>query len=327
MKKNVLITGGNGYIGTAIAWLLAQNSFNVVILDEKKPTLSIPGVRHFFQARLQEKSIIRKLLREFKISAVVHTAALTSVPESVVRPLDYYENNFTATLNLLDAMAELQVRNLIFSSSAAVYGISASPITEETATAPLSPYGKSKLFAELILPDYTYAFGLRYAVLRYFNVAGAIFAPDFAHGETHEPETHLIPLTIKKILQEKPTLVFGFELKTPDGSAIRDFVHLIDVAQANLLALEFLEKQKRPVKLNICSGLGSSVLQVIQKIEAFASQPAILKYSLPRTGDPEILVGNPTLAMQTLGWQPQNSDPNRIIKDAIAWHQIMEKRH
>lgn len=320
MKKTVLVTGGNGYVGTAVAWLLAQQNFDVIVVDQNLPVQSIPGVTKNYLVDLNNAAEIYKLFSQHQIEVVFHCAALTSVAESMATPQKYYANNCCATLHLLEAMAKFNVKKIVFSSSAAVYGLqNGLPIEETARCEPLSSYGKSKWFVEQMLPDFEYAFGIRHVALRYFNVAGAIFTPEFVHGEMHTPETHLIPLTIHKILNREPLEVFGFELGTHDGSAVRDFVHLLDVAWANVLALHFLVEKRESAIFNICSGRPISVLEVVALVEKNANMLGIIKPGLPRVGDPVVLVGNAGLAAQRLGWEAYNSGFEQIIQDAFAW--------
>lgn len=319
--QTVLVTGGAGYIGVAIAWRLAQHNFRVLLLDKAPLVYPIPGVKKFYQVDLlTQGQALDKIFTEQKISAVFHCAALTSVAESVVEPEKYYANNVTATLHLLEAMGKSGVKNFIFSSSAAVYAPqSIKKIVETSPLAPVSPYGKSKLFVEQILPDFEYCYGIKSFCLRYFNVAGAIFAPDFCHGEEHEPETHLIPLVCRKILRREPLEIFGFELASKDGSPVRDFVHVEDVANANLYALNFLQQHKTSLTCNVSSGRSTSVLQVVTAVEKLVKQNAIIKQNLPRPGDVVSLVGSNYLAKKKLQWQPEKSTLKIILQDSLRW--------
>lgn len=326
MKKTVLVTGGNGYIGAAVAWLLAQQNFDVIVVDKVLPVQSIPGVTKNYLIDLNNSVETYNFFSKHQIGAVFHCAALTSVAESMVTPHKYYANNYCATLNLLATMAKFNVKKIIFSSSAAVYGLqNGLPIEESARCEPQSPYGKSKWFVEQMLPDFEYVFGIRHVILRYFNVAGAIFTSGFVHGEMHAPETHLIPLAIHKILNREPLEVFGFELGTPDGSAVRDFVHLLDVAWANVLALRFLVDKRESAIFNICSGRPISVFEVVASVEKNANMLGVIKPSLPRVGDPEVLIGDASFAIQRLGWKAQNSNFEQIIQDALAWCLLQKK--
>ncbi len=319
--QTVLVTGGSGYIGAAVAWRLAQQNLRVLLLDKVPLNQPILGVAKFYQVDLlTQVQAVEKIFAEQQITAVFHCAALTSVAESVIAPEKYYANNFTATLHLLEAMAKFSVKNFIFSSSAAVYAPqSTKKIVETSPLAPVSPYGKSKLFVEQILPDFEYRYGIKSFCLRYFNVAGAIFAPDFCHGEMHEPETHLIPLVCHKILRREPLEIFGFELASKDGSPVRDFVHLQDVANANLYALNFLQQHKVSLVCNVSSGRPTSVLQVVSAVEKLLKKSAIIKQNLPRSGDVVSLVGSNYLAKKKLQWQPEKSALKIILQDSLRW--------
>lgn len=323
MKKTVLVTGGAGYIGSAISWTLNKAGYKVVVVDRQKTTQ--PWAEAFC-ADIQDTQAVAEIFGQIKIDAVIHCAALTSVADSVLKPLEYYQNNFSATLGLLEVMAKFGVRDFVFASSAAVYGGGGkNPLSEQDPCRPISPYGKSKLFVERCLADYAYISGLRSVVLRYFNVAGAIFDGQTKIGESHEPETHLIPRVVDKVKNSQPIEVFGFELDTPDGSPLRDFVHVADVARANLLALQFLERTKKSDVFNISTGRGVSVLEVLAKAEELTGNFPIIKQALPRTGDPEVLLGCPEKAQKLLGWTPKASSFDQIFRDAFAWSEAAKK--
>jgi UDP-glucose 4-epimerase len=310
----ILVTGCSGFIGAAVCWQAQQLGYEIVGLDIVLPHFVLPNFK-FVHHDLADAASLKTLLLIERPEAVLHCAAQTSVSESLARPHFYLTQNLVYSLNLLQAMGQAGICKLVFSSSAAVYGQveSAVPLTENSSCAPISPYGKSKLMLEQLLPDFNYTFGINSVALRYFNVAGSIVAPGFVHYENHQPETHLLPNLFKRVMAGLPVDIFGFELPTPDGSAVRDFVHLRDVATANLLAINFLRDFQGCEVFNICSGIGISVLQALQAVEKQLQQTAIIKNNLPRSGDAAVLVGNGSKAHQNLAWLPTHSNLNQIV--------------
>lgn len=320
MPESVLITGGAGYIGSVISWTLNRAGYRVLILDRKIGNSALQPWAEFVHSDLLDSVRLRDCFKNNNFSAVIHCAALTSVCESMQNPCLYYWNNFYATLELLKLMLEFDVKKIVFSSSASVYGFGAGyPIKETDLCQPISPYGKSKFFVERTLEDFS-NFGLKYVILRYFNVAGALIEDNLRLGEAHCPETHLIPLLIDKIKKREQIDIFGLNLKTPDGSAIRDFVHVTDVAEANLAALRFLSDCNSSEIFNVSSGIGSSVLEVIACVESLVGQKAIIRGLSLRQGDPVALVGESSRANQLLGLNFTASNVKKMVSDALNIH-------
>jgi UDP-arabinose 4-epimerase len=321
LRGRVLVTGGAGYIGSHTAKYLSRQGLEPVVLDNLSE-----GHREavkwgpFVEGDLADSGLLKTVLRDYRIDAVIHFAAHCYVGESISRPAEYFRNNIGNTLNLLDAMREAGVRNIVFSSSCATYGVpDRTPITEQTPQSPINPYGESKLFVERALKWYGNAYGLKWAALRYFNAAGA--DPDGELGENHHPETHLIPLAIQAALGLGPELqVFGSDYPTPDGSAIRDYVHVWDLAAAHFRALEYLRAGAESCALNLGTGTGCSVLQVVRMVEAASGLPVPVRFAQRRAGDPPALVADPRQAFQTLGWTPVFSSLDQIIDTAFRWH-------
>jgi UDP-glucose-4-epimerase GalE len=275
-------------------------------------------------ADLAEGQRLDHVLVERRIEAVVHFAAFAFVGESVQQPAKYYQNNLVNALNLLEAARRHKVGRFVFSSTCATYGVPEKvPITEDTPQRPINPYGQTKLAFERALADYAAAYGLGYAALRYFNAAGA--SPDGGIGEDHEPETHLIPLALQAIQGTRPPLtVFGTDYPTPDGTCIRDYIHVDDLAEAHLLALEKIE----PVKgmcLNLGTGRGHSVREVVRACEEVTGKPVPLREGPRRPGDPPALVAAADRANQVLGWRPRYTDLRPIVETAWNWHRTHPK--
>jgi len=261
------------------------------------------------------------VFRSYPIKAVMHFAAYSLVGESVVDPLKYYENNVAATLTLLKVMMKFNVKNFIFSSTAATYGIPEVELIDETsATAPINPYGHSKLMVEKILADFSKAYGLNYVVLRYFNAAGAHNSAVI--GESHDPETHLIPIVLQQLLgQREKVAVFGTDYDTPDGTCIRDYIHVTDLAEAHILALEALLTEKKSAEVyNLGNGLGYSVKEVIETCEKVTGVKANVEMADRRAGDPARLVASSQKIFTELGWKAERN-LEQIIADAWNWHQ------
>jgi UDP-glucose-4-epimerase GalE len=251
---------------------------------------------------------------------VLHFAAFAYVGESVSAPEKYYRNNVAGTLNLLDAMLRHRCRDIVFSSTCATYGIpTVTPIPEDHLQRPINPYGWSKLMVERILSDYERAHGMRYLALRYFNAAGA--DPDGEIGECHAPETHLLPLLIEAALGRRPHVeVFGTDYPTPDGTAIRDYIHVADLAEAHVRALAHLRAGHASTLLNIGTGSGQSVREVIKAVQTVTQAVVPTRNAARRPGDPPVLIADPTRACATLGWQPRLSDLHTIVTTAAHWH-------
>jgi len=315
----VLVLGGAGYIGSHTVLALQERGFEPVVLDD----LSRGHRSAVRGAALVEADLTRvdlaAVLREWGCGAVMHFAALSQVGESVKRPDLYYRNNVVGGLSLLDAMVKSGVGYLIFSSSAAVYGEpSCIPIGEDHAAVPANPYGATKLAFEGALRWYARAFGLRYVALRYFNAAGA--HPDGLIGEDHRPETHLIPLVLKAVLADSTVAVFGNDYPTYDGTCIRDYIHVCDLADAHLLALDSLLAGGDCAVYNLGTGRGYSVLQVIETARRVTGHAVRLRFAPRRPGDPAELVAGSRLAADRLGWRPRYPELEEIMTHAWLWH-------
>jgi UDP-glucose-4-epimerase GalE len=316
----VLVTGGAGYVGSHAAKRLAESGHDVLIVDNlaegHRPAV---GNVPFQQADVMDRPRIAALLKEHNIDAVMHFAAFAYVGVSVREPAVYYQNNIVGSLALLDAMRTAGVDRIVFSSSCATYGIpSRVPITEDHPQNPISPYGFTKFAIERALADYSRAYGLGYAALRYSNAAGA--AADGSLGEDHDPETHLIPLILQVALGQRDHVdIFGTDYPTPDGTCIRDYIHVDDLAAAHIAALEKLQPRME-LKLNLGTGQGASVQEVVELCREITGHPIPTRAAPRREGDPPELVADPTAAKRTLNWQPRYSI-RQIIESAWAWHQ------
>lgn len=318
---NILVTGGAGYIGSHTVRELVQKGHQVVVLDNlsKGHRGALEGVK-LVQGDTADRGLLQGLFTEYEVEAVIHFAASSLVGESVRCPSEYYHNNVVKGLTLLDAMVESGVRHLVFSSTAAVYGEPQQvPIPEDHPTAPTNPYGETKLALEGAMRWYGEAYGLRYASLRYFNAAGADPAGDI--GEDHDPETHLIPLVLKVALGQLPRLeVFGSDYPTPDGTCVRDYIHVNDLADAHVLALEALASGAPSTVYNLGNGNGYSVLEVIRAAEQVVGKPIAVKTGERRPGDPVALVAGSEKIKAGLGWKPRFTDLQAIIGTAWRWH-------
>jgi len=316
----ILVIGGAGYIGSHMVKLLCSNNYHVVTLDNLSA-----GYRdavlggEFIQGDLSDKPLLDEVLQQHQFDAVIHFASHIQVGESVTDPKKYYSNNFVNTLSLMDTMRERGVNNLIFSSTAAIFGEPLySPIDEKHPKSPINPYGRTKYFIEEVLADYEKAYGFNSVCLRYFNAAGADPATEI--GERHEPETHLIPLVLQSVSGRRPSIkVFGSDYDTPDGTCIRDYVHVNDLCSAHLLALHKLLKHGGRYAYNLGNGSGFSVQEVIAACENVTGRPIIVEHVPRRDGDPARLVADSTLAREELGWKPAFADLETIIKHAWLW--------
>jgi UDP-arabinose 4-epimerase len=317
-----LVTGGAGYIGSHTAKALAQAGFEPVVYDNLSE-----GHRWAVQwgplveANLSDRSRLLETLQQHSIEAVIHFAAHAYVGESMREPRKYFQNNVTDALVLLDTLLDTGIRTFVFSSSCAVYGLpDALPIAESIPKQPLNPYGESKLFLERALSWYGAAYGLHSACLRYFNAAGADAAGEL--GELHRCETHIIPLVIESALGRRgPLEVFGTDYPTPDGTAVRDFVHVSDLADAHVLALQRLLSEKKSFAVNLGTGRGVSVLEIIRAVERQAGAAISWQPAPRRHGDPPALVADASLAQSLLNWNPARSTLAEIVASAWRWHQ------
>lgn len=318
----ILICGGAGYIGSHINKLLSQKGYETVVFDNL-----VYGHREavkwgtFVQGDLSNEVDIESIFQSCQIDAVLNFAAYAYVGESVEEPEKYYYNNVVNTLNLLKIMRKYGCDKIIFSSTCATYGEPESvPITEEQRQNPINPYGATKLMVERIFQDYSKAYGLQFVVLRYFNAAGA--DPDGEIGESHLPETHLIPLVLDAASGRRSEIkVFGTDYATRDGSCIRDYIHVMDLANAHLLALKHLEKNGKSEFFNLGNERGTSVLEVIEAVKKVTGKEFAVAYTERRPGDPAILVGSCKKAKRILGWEARYPDIKDIVVHAWNWHE------
>ena len=317
---NILLTGGAGYVGSHAAWVLARGGHDVWAYDNLSygHRAAAPAGK-LVEGDLMDGPKLVEVMPSRRIEAVMHFAAFAYVGESVTDPAKYYQNNVVGTLSLLDAMRTAGVRKLVFSSTCATYGVpDVVPITETEKQSPINPYGYTKLVMERAMADYAQAYGLGYAALRYFNASGA--ASDGSIGEDHDPETHLIPLVLDVALGKRPeVLVFGDDYPTPDGTCIRDYIHVEDLAEAHILALEKIVPGEG-LKLNLGTGHGASVQEVIDACREVTGHPIPARIVERRAGDPPMLVADASLAQKTLGWKPKFVGIKPIVESAWAWH-------
>ena len=318
----ILIVGGAGYIGSHINKFLNQQGKETLVLDN----LSYGHEEfvkwgEFIEGDLSDETLLSNIFEKYPIDAVMHFAAFTYVGESVENPQKYYKNNLINTLNLLNVMKDHQISKFIFSSTCAVYGQPEKlPLSEDHPLNPVNPYGNSKLMVEKILEDYSQAYDFNYVSLRYFNAAGA--DPDMEIGEWHQPETHLIPLVLDAASGRRNSVsIYGTNYPTPDGTCIRDYIHVLDLAQAHNKALDYLNEKNDSQVFNLGNGNGFSVKEVIKTCQEVTGQDINVIKDLPRPGDPPILVGSSQKAREVLGWSPQWTSLKDIISSAWDWHQ------
>lgn len=317
---NILVTGGAGYVGSHAVKCLVANNHNVWVYDNL-----VYGHRgavdpqRLIEGDLMESEKLQSVFKEHAIEAVMHFAAYAYVGESVTDPAKYYQNNIVGTLSLLDAMRACGVQKIVFSSTCATYGVPQEvPIPENHPQSPINPYGFTKLVIEHALEDYRHAYDLGYAALRYFNASGA--AVDGEIGEDHNPETHLIPLILDVALGKRESItVFGTDYPTPDGACIRDYIHVDDLADAHLAALQKLAPGKS-LKLNLGTGRGASVKEVIDLCQEVTGKPIKTVEGPRREGDPPELVANPQSTFEAIGWKAKHTSMRDIIQSAWDWH-------
>lgn len=321
---SVLITGGAGYIGSHVNKLLSRSGYSTIVYDNL-----IGGHRsmvrwgQFVQGDLENETLLDRVFRENKIEAVFHFASYLNVGESVLQPAKYYYNNVINTYRLLEAMRRNGCKTIVFSSTCATYGQPEKmPITEETVQNPINPYGNTKWIAEKMFQDYAAAYGLRYVALRYFNAAGA--DPEGEIGEWHDPEPHIIPRLLETAQTSGVFKLYGTDYPTRDGTCIRDYIHVADLAQAHLLALEYLGKGGESGFFNLGNTAGTSNLEVIDAVRHITGMPITIEQALRRTGDPPVLIGDSGRARKLLGWQPQYPDIETIVEHAWKWHCLRE---
>lgn len=318
--QTVLVTGGAGYIGSHACKALAAAGYQPVTFDSLV-TGNRWAVRWgpFEHGDIRDVGHLAGVLQAYKPVAIMHFAASAYVGESAVDPEKYYSNNVAGTLSLLRAARQCGVGRIVFSSTCATYGEPQQvPIPETAAQVPINPYGRSKLMIEQMLQDYVWAYGMGTTALRYFNAAGA--DPECEIGEEHAPETHLIPLVLQSILQpEKPVTIFGIDYPTPDGTCVRDYTHVTDIAAAHVLALQTCNGGPGFRAFNLGTGAGHSVHQIIETAERVAGKKVHASFGPRRAGDPAALVADPAMARRELGWQTRRSELHEIIGTAWAW--------
>lgn len=322
MSLPVLVTGGAGYIGSHTVRFLAAQGYQVVVLDNLvfgHRDAIVDDAVELVVGDIGDKALISKLFDQYKFGAVVHFAAYAYVGESVTNPLKYYRNNTAEPLALLEVMQEKGCKNFVFSSTCATYGVPESvPIVETNAQNPINPYGRSKLMLEWILRDCDAAWGLRTVALRYFNASGS--SEDGKIGEDHNPETHLIPRVLMAVTGEISHLdVFGTDYPTPDGTCIRDYIHVDDLASAHAKAIAHLAAGGDSLACNLGTGVGVSVKEIITAVEDVTGRPVPVKYSARRAGDPPQLLADPSFAKEKLGWVAAHKDVRDMVRSGWAW--------
>lgn len=323
MQAKVLVVGGAGYIGSHMVRMLCESGVPTLVLDDMSAGYSdaVNGAELLI-GDMGDGALLDRVFAEHQIDAVMHFASFIQVGESVKHPAKYFDNNIGKTIILLNSMARNGIHHFIFSSTAAVFGDpETSRIGESHPKKPINPYGKSKLIVEELLADYELAYGLRSVCLRYFNAAGA--HPDGSLGERHVPETHLIPLAIQAALGANAALtVYGADYPTPDGTCVRDFIHVCDIAAAHQRALEHLRDGGRSLKLNLGNGAGYSVKEIIDTVSRLSGHPVPHNISSRRSGDPAILVADSQEAKKTLGWTPEFCSLDDIIGHALNYYKL-----
>ncbi|MDR3646775.1 MAG: UDP-glucose 4-epimerase GalE [Candidatus Babeliales bacterium] len=323
ISPTILITGGAGYIGSHTALFMAQKGYRVVILDNKKMDCDWATS---IQGDFSDKDILNEIFKQYNIEAVMHLAGYIEVGESVKKPLKFYTNNVSKTVQLLEVMVDNQINKLIFSSSCAIYGIPEFlPVTEEHPKNPVSPYGKSKLMVENLLQDLSETSDLKFVSLRYFNAAGAV--PEYGLGEQHFPETHLIPLLLHSAKTGKPFAIFGTDYPTKDGSCIRDYLHAWDIADAHWRALCYLNEDRPSGFFNLGTGTGFSVKEMIQAVENVSKTEIRTIASERRTGDSPILIADSTKAQALLKWKAKCSDLETILRSAYIFDNQLRSKN
>ena len=318
--KSVLVTGGAGYIGSHTVRMLCDLGYDVTVLDNLVygHREAVDQRARFFKADLLVPENLECVFNSCSIDAVIHFAAFAYVGESVHEPEKYYINNVAGTLNLLKCMRKNKVNNIIFSSTCATYGeATKNPLDETQLQKPINPYGRSKLIIEKILSDYHKSYGLNYIALRYFNAAGC--SNDGKLGESHNPETHVIPLVLRSLRNRTKFHIFGTDYETPDGTCIRDYVHVEDLADAHVRAMENVEKFSGCI--NLGTGTGTSVRQIINAAEDASGLKCPIEEDLRRPGDPSCLTADNSLANKVLGWQPHHSNIREIVTTAWQWEE------
>jgi UDP-glucose 4-epimerase len=315
----ILVTGGAGYIGSITIECLLAKGERIVVLDDlvHGHRAALPPDISLYEGKTGDRELVARIVREHDVESCIHFAALIEVGESVLDPAKYFENNVGHGIALIGELIRARVRRFVFSSTAAVYGDPEEiPITEASRKWPKNPYGWSKLLIERLLESYDAAYGMKFVALRYFNAAGATES----RGEDHRPESHLIPNVLSAALgQQQAIRVFGNNYPTPDGTPIRDYIHVVDLANAHVRALEHIRKGGESDLLNLGTGVGYSVLQVIESAREATGRDIPVKIEPPRAGDPARLIADPARAKRILGWQPVMSDLRSIVQTAWDW--------
>lgn len=320
MKSYILVCGGAGYIGSHMVKMLQEQNYNPLVLDDLS-TGHLDSVKNVpcIQQNLLDDVGLEKFFTKYTIDAVMHFAAKSLVAESVSKPLLYYRNNVSGIMGLLEVMRKHDVYKIIFSSSAAVYGQPKSvALVEEDPTAPISPYGRSKAQAEVILKDAWSAYAMSSVSLRYFNAAGA--HPDGTLGERHSPETHLIPNILRALIDDKEVHIFGDDYNTDDGTCVRDYIHVQDICRAHLLALGYLDKVPGAHTFNLGTGKGFSIKKIIEAVEQITGRTVKYTIAPRRMGDPAILTASAEKAKHVLGWVQKDSSIENILQTAWQWY-------
>lgn len=316
-----LITGGAGYIGSITNWLLRSGGNETVIFDNMaNGHKEAAGNTKLIVGDLCNKDAINKVFDEYHFDAVIHFAALALAGESMQKPFEYFHNNIDGGLNLLEAMRTHDCKTIIFSSTCAVYGFPKKlPVTEDSPIAPASVYGASKRNFEEILDWYENIYGIRNAKLRYFNACGAL--SDGTLGEDHDPETHIIPVALRAAATGIPFTVFGNDYKTSDGTCVRDYIHVLDLADAHLKAAQYIAKNKASLTVNLGVGKGYSNLEILKSVEEVTGKKLKIEYVKRRWGDPDAIYADNTKAKKYLGWEPKFVELSSIIDSSWKWHQ------
>lgn len=317
----ILVTGGAGYIGSHVCKYLKELGEEVIVVDNLETGYRDSVIADaFYELDIRDTDALIDVMKSHDIVGVIHFAAYSLVGVSMVKPYEYYDNNVVGTLSLLKAMQAAEVENIVFSSTAATYGEPENvPIKESDKTEPTNPYGETKLAMEKMMKWFDTAYGMKYVALRYFNAAGA--SKDMSIGERHNPETHLIPLILQVPLGVRENIsIFGTDYNTPDGTAIRDYIHVQDLASAHYLALKYLLDGNGSDVFNLGNGSGFSVQEVIDTARAVTSHPIPSAEAERRAGDPEVLIASSEKAQQVLGWEPKHSSLDEIIRDAWNYY-------